>query len=206
MWGGFGCRAAFAGLGTRQNRAELDPKCFARRPSTRSWILNAGVGESVTFRYRFFDVAEKNVRDIVSKKKRSLMMAAVRQRNTSPELNLRRALHGSGLRYALHRRDLPGTPDVVLVRYRMAIFVNGCFWHRHRGCPKATTPAIRAAFWRNKFAANVDRDRRAQRLLRAEGWKVFVVWECQVKNPELASRQAKRFLRSIRSLARSSAP
>src|SRR6266702_1548637 len=92
------------------------------------------------------------VPDIVSKEKRSLMMAAVRQQHTTPELHLRKALHRAGLRYRLHRRDLPGTPDIVFVRSKIAIFVQGCFWHRHTECPKATTPATRAEFWLDKFA------------------------------------------------------
>ncbi|WP_441258439.1 very short patch repair endonuclease [Bradyrhizobium sp. 521_C7_N1_3] len=136
--------------------------------------------------------------DIVSKAKRSSMMAAVRQRHTKPELNLRQALHRVGLRYRLHRKDLPGTPDIVFVRSRLAVFVNGCFWHRHSNCPKATMPKLRASFWRNKFERNVARDLRAQALLRAMGWKVVVVWECQVKSSELASKVAQRFLRARR--------
>ncbi len=129
--------------------------------------------------------------DIVSKAKRSAMMAAVRQRHTKPEMNLRKALHSIGLRYRLHRKSLPGTPDIVFVRSQVAIFINGCFWHRHPGCPRATIPALRAEFWREKFEANVARDRRAQARLRAVGWKVVVVWECQVKNDDLASKVAQ---------------
>ena len=133
--------------------------------------------------------------DIVSKAKRSSMMAAVRQRHTKPEMNLRKALYGIGLRYRLHRKDLPGTPDIVIVRSQVAIFVNGCFWHRHSGCSKATTPALRAEFWRKKFEANVLRDRKAQSRLRRVGWKVVVVWECQVKNGVLALKVAQNLQR-----------
>ncbi|WP_074447636.1 very short patch repair endonuclease [Bradyrhizobium yuanmingense] len=143
--------------------------------------------------------------DIVSKAKRSSMMAAVRQRHTKPELNLRQALHRIGLRYRLHRRDLPGTPDIVFVRSRVAVFVNGCFWHRHPGCSKATTPKLRARFWREKFEGNVARDRRAQSQLRKMGWKVVVVWECQVKNNESASKVAKGLLYARRAQNRQAA-
>lgn len=136
--------------------------------------------------------------DIVSKAKRSSMMAAVRQRHTKPELNLRQALHRVGLRYRLHRKDLPGTPDIVFVRSRLAVFVNGCFWHRHPDCPKATMPKLRANFWRDKFERNVARDLRAQAQLRAMRWKVVVVWECQVKSSDLASKVAQRFLHARR--------
>ncbi|MBR1284057.1 DNA mismatch endonuclease Vsr [Bradyrhizobium sp. AUGA SZCCT0177] len=140
--------------------------------------------------------------DIVSKEKRSSMMAAVRQKGTEPELNLRRALHRAGLRYRLHRRDLPGTPDIVIAPSRVAVFVHGCFWHRHAGCPKTTTPATRAEFWLDKFEKNVARDRRAQASLRAAGWKVFVVWECEVKSINAARDVANTVALAARTKAR----
>jgi DNA mismatch endonuclease (patch repair protein) len=142
------------------------------------------------------------VPDIVSQKKRSSMMAAVRRQHTKPELNLRIALHRAGLRYRLHRRDLPGTPDVVFVRSRVAIFVQGCFWHRHSGCPRTTTPATRVEFWLDKFAKNVARDCRVQSSLKAAGWRVFVVWECQVKSVDAARDMAKMVESSVRGKAR----
>jgi DNA mismatch endonuclease, patch repair protein len=140
--------------------------------------------------------------DIVSKRRRSLMMAAVRQQNTQPELTLRKALHRAGLRYRLHRPELPGTPDIVFVRSRVAIFVHGCFWHRHSGCPRATTPATRVDFWLDKFEKNVARDRRAQSSLRAAGWRVLVVWECQVKSVDTTRGAVNRVASSIRRKAR----
>src|SRR4051794_20661034 len=103
-------------------------------------------------------------------------MAAVKQRDTAPELAVRRALHSMGLRFRVNRRDLPGSPDIVLLRWRTAIFVHGCFWHRHT-CTRATTPSIRRAFWQQKFSRNVTRDRAVARALRRQGWRVITIWE-----------------------------
>lgn len=107
-------------------------------------------------------------------------MARVGQKNTKPEMTVRRALHRLGFRFRLHRRDLPGRPDIVLPKYRTAIFVHGCFWHRHPGCRRTTTPKTREAFWRDKFDANILRDRKATEALERAGWKVLVLWECEI--------------------------
>ncbi|WP_083842419.1 DNA mismatch endonuclease Vsr [Bradyrhizobium sp. ORS 375] len=120
--------------------------------------------------------------DIVSKKKRSAMMAAVRDKNTGPELLVRRALHACGYRFRLHRRDLPGRPDVVLPKHKTVIFVHGCFWHRHTGCKKATVPKSNADFWAKKFDQNLARDARAVAALRREGWRIITAWECELPN------------------------
>ncbi|USU08915.1 DNA mismatch endonuclease Vsr [Sphingomonadaceae bacterium OTU29MARTA1] len=109
-------------------------------------------------------------------------MARVGQKNTKPEVLVRRALHGLGYRFRLHRGDLPGRPDIVLPKYKTVIFVHGCFWHRHPGCPKASTPKTRAEFWQDKFAANIARDDRNETALRAEGWHVLIVWECETRD------------------------
>lgn len=109
-------------------------------------------------------------------------MAQVKGKNTKPELLVRQALHRLGYRFRLHRRDLPGRPDIVLPRYKTVIFVHGCFWHRHLGCTKASTPKTRVDFWQDKFETNVARDRRNVHALRANGWQVVVVWECETKN------------------------
>ncbi|HZR76767.1 very short patch repair endonuclease [Bradyrhizobium sp.] len=140
--------------------------------------------------------------DIVSPKKRSSMMAAVRRQHTKPEINLRRALHKAGLRFRLHRRDLPGTPDLVFSSARVAVFVNGCFWHRHKGCTKSTTPATRTDFWLQKFKKNVTRDQRAKASLEAAGWKVIVVWECEVPTVQAAATLAKPIHSSIKKRTR----
>ncbi len=111
--------------------------------------------------------------------KRSALMARVKWKNSSPEMSVRSVAHRLGYRFRLHRRDLPGSPDLVFARSRKAIFVHGCFWHRHAGCVRTTTPKTRAAYWAQKFADNIKRDRRVGRQLRAAGWDVLVVWECQ---------------------------
>lgn len=126
------------------------------------------------------EVAREMV-DIVSTEVRSRMMAGIRGRNTQPELLLRRELHARGFRFRLHRKDLPGCPDLVFPRYHAALFVNGCFWHRHPGCRYASTPATRAEFWQKKFDANVARDKAAVEDLAIHGWRVAVVWECALR-------------------------
>lgn len=119
-------------------------------------------------------------REIVSRAKRSQIMASVRQRNTKPEIVLRSRLHRAGYRFRLHPVGLPGTPDIILPKYRYAIFVHGCFWHRHPSCRKATTPTQNRAFWLDKFTKNVERDERKKRELENAGWRVLVVWECEI--------------------------
>jgi DNA mismatch endonuclease (patch repair protein) len=119
--------------------------------------------------------------DVVDKATRSRMMAGIRSKNTGPEITLRRLLHAAGFRYRLHANNLPGRPDIVLSRYRAAIFVNGCFWHRHPGCRYATTPGSNTEFWNAKFATNVARDASKQHALITAGWRVAVVWECELK-------------------------
>ena len=120
--------------------------------------------------------------DIVDPQTRSRMMAAIRGCNTKPETTLRKALHAMGLRYRLHRKDLPGRPDIVLPSRKAVIFVHGCFWHRHEGCRFASVPATRPDFWNEKFRANVERDRRTLSALHNAGWRTAVVWECALKN------------------------
>ena len=109
-------------------------------------------------------------------------MARVRGKDTAPELRVRRIAHRMGLRFRLHRRDLPGTPDLVFPKHRLAVFVHGCFWHRHPGCGRASTPSTRPEFWQAKFDGNVERDRRRQAELIALGWTVLVLWECELKD------------------------
>ena len=124
--------------------------------------------------------------DHVSKAKRSAIMKAVGTENTGPEMTVRKALHRLGYRFRLHRKDLPGSPDIVLPKYKTVIFVHGCFWHRHKGCKKATTPKTNTEYWQAKFRQNVDRDKRNKRALEALGWRVVVVWQCEVPTVEKA--------------------
>jgi DNA mismatch endonuclease, patch repair protein len=109
------------------------------------------------------------------------MMSGIHGRDTRPEMLVRRYLHGQGFRYRLHVRSLQGKPDIVLPKYRLVVFVHGCFWHRHGGCRFATTPASNATFWRNKFTENAERDRRNIDRLVRDGWRVVVIWECGIK-------------------------
>jgi len=124
--------------------------------------------------------------DIVDPATRSKIMASIRGKNTKPELRVRRGLHALGVRFRLHRRDLPGSPDLVLPKYRVALFVHGCFWHRHDSCKLAYTPAANRQEWEEKFKGNVARDRRQIALLLQMGWRVFVIWECALRTDHLS--------------------
>lgn len=119
--------------------------------------------------------------DTLTRERRSWNMSRIRARNTGPEMQLRSLLHRAGFRFRLHAKQLPGRPDVVLPRYRSAIFVHGCFWHRHPGCRNATTPSTRREFWQEKFNGNVSRDARNRVALEVAGWTVLTVWECELK-------------------------
>lgn len=119
--------------------------------------------------------------DIVDSQTRSRMMAGIRGKDTKPELALRRSLHALGFRYRLHVKGILGKPDLVLPKYKAVIFVHGCFWHRHRGCRYASTPATRPAFWAAKFEANVARDEAVREALLRSEWRVATVWECALR-------------------------
>lgn len=116
--------------------------------------------------------------DCFDSKKRSEVMKAITSKNTTPEMHVRRLLHGSGLRYGLHCRDLPGRPDVVLRSRRVVVFVHGCFWHQHEGCSRAALPKSRREYWVGKLEANKERDGKEINSLIETGWRVMVVWEC----------------------------
>ena len=122
--------------------------------------------------------------DTLTRAERSRLMAKIKGKNTAPERAVRSLLHRAGHRFRLHVRGLPGTPDVVLPRHRTVVFVHGCFWHRHRGCKYATMPGSHRKFWTDKFVRNVANDARHRRQLRRLGWKVVVVWSCQLKHPD----------------------
>ncbi|WP_456761211.1 very short patch repair endonuclease [Bradyrhizobium sp. USDA 4011] len=127
---------------------------------------------------------------------RSALMSRVRGKNSKPEMIVRRVAHGLGYRFRLHRKDLPGSPDLVFPRLRKVVFVHGCFWHRHEGCARTTTPKTRAEFWQSKFLANLRRDKIAEKELRRRGWRVLVVWECETFDRSKVERKLSKYLKS----------
>lgn len=132
--------------------------------------------------------------DRLTKEQRSRAMARVGSKNTAPELIVRRALHAAGLRFRLHRADLPGSPDLVLPKHRIAVFVHGCFWHGH-DCRRGARPNSNTEFWTTKLDRNTQRDAEAKQKLEAAGWTVVVAWECALD----------RGVEVVRSLAQASA-
>lgn len=120
--------------------------------------------------------------DHVPKDRRSWLMSQVRGKDTSPEMSVRQVAHQLGLRFRLHRKDLPGRPDLVFPKHKLCIFVHGCFWHRHQGCKKCSTPKTNAGFWLEKFDRNVLRDRDVTDKLLKLGWNVQIIWECETKD------------------------
>lgn len=130
--------------------------------------------------------------DRLTVRERSWNMSRIRGKDTKPEMAVRSVLHRMGFRFRLHRKDLPGKPDIVLPKHNTVVFVHGCFWHRHKDCKYAYTPKSRVKFWQAKFKENSSRDRRDQAALRAAGWNVVVVWECELRDLDrLATRLAR---------------
>ncbi|WDI40219.1 very short patch repair endonuclease [Bremerella sp. P1] len=132
--------------------------------------------------------------DTLTPSQRSERMSRVRSKDTKPELRVRKLIHGMGYRYRLHVRKLPGNPDLVFASRRRVIFVHGCFWHRHRGCPNCRLPKSKLDFWEPKLESNARRDTRNQRELRKLGWKVLVIWECQTKDVERLTEVVRSFM------------
>jgi DNA mismatch endonuclease (patch repair protein) len=135
--------------------------------------------------------------EAIDSRRRSALMGRVRRKHTEPELAVRRAAHALGYRFRLHRANLPGTPDLVFPKHRIALQVHGCFWHRHQGCPRCTSPKTRADFWIAKFEANVARDRRNATELEKLGWKLAVIWECETIEPNELLAIVRRALTGI---------
>ena len=115
---------------------------------------------------------------------RSRNMSAIKSKNTKPEIAVRKLLHSMGYRFRLHSKGLPGSPDIVLPKYKTLIFVHGCFWHRHENCKYASTPKTRQEFWEAKFRENINRDKLNQENLSSKGWKIIVVWECEINDKD----------------------
>lgn len=132
--------------------------------------------------------------DKLSPERRSANMARIRSQNTSPELILRKLIHGLGYRFRLHRNDLPGKPDLVFPSRKEVIFVHGCFWHQHRECREGRMPGSRLEYWGPKLRRNRERDALAQSSLKKQGWRYLVVWECELKNITAVLKRVKRFL------------
>lgn len=131
--------------------------------------------------------------DSLTKERRSWNMSRIKGKNTKPEIVVRKMLHKLGYRFRLHRKDLPGCPDIVLAKYKTVIFVHGCFWHRHPGCRYAYSPKSRESFWKKKFEDNVARDQKNFSLLSDMGWSVKIIWECE-------TRDEKNLIKILRSM------
>ena len=130
--------------------------------------------------------------DRISRERRSWNMSRIRGENTRPERAVRSLLHRMGFRFRLHRRDLPGTPDIVLPKYRTVVFVHGCYWHRHPGCRYAYTPKSRVEFWKTKFSQNVKRDVQVRSELETLGWNIVIVWECELRDSEALGERLRQ--------------
>ena len=125
---------------------------------------------------------------------RSRNMSAIKSKNTKPEITVRKLLHSMGYRFRLHKKDLPGSPDIVLPKYKTVIFVHGCFWHRHQNCKYASNPKTRREFWEKKFKENIERDKKTQEKLKNLGWKTNIVWECEIKKQDKLIKKIEDFL------------
>ena len=132
--------------------------------------------------------------DRLSREARSELMSKIRGKNTKPELAVRSLVHRLGFRFRLHRKDLPGSPDLVFPSRKKVIFVHGCFWHYHSRCSHGRLPKTRVAYWTDKFERNRNRDKRVKRKLEKLGWRVFIVWECELHDLERICKKLQKFL------------
>ena len=130
--------------------------------------------------------------DNLSKEKRSWNMKQIKSNNTKPEIEIRSILHNLGYRFRLHRKDLPGNPDIVLTKYKTVIFVNGCFWHQHKNCSRSNIPKTNKQYWIPKLTRNIERDKDNYKKLSDQGWKVVIVWECILKDHNNLINHLKR--------------
>ena len=136
--------------------------------------------------------------DVYSKDKRSWIMSRVRRRNTRPELLASRFLRSQGYRIRLHAKNLPGNPDIILPSLKKVLFINGCFWHQHPDCKRASLPKSNQSFWTTKLFRNTERDRETRKLLRKQGWSVITLWECQLKNAKKRQLSLERLIRRLK--------
>jgi DNA mismatch endonuclease Vsr len=137
--------------------------------------------------------------DIFSPSKRSELMSKIKGKETKPEILVRKYLFSKGFRYRKNVRKLPGTPDIVLTRYRTIIFIHGCFWHLHQGCKDGHLPSSNASYWKEKLSKNVERDQKNMSLLSSLGWKVIVIWECELKTAVLRNSRLEQLMLEITS-------
>jgi DNA mismatch endonuclease (patch repair protein) len=135
--------------------------------------------------------------DVLTKDQRHYNMSRIRAKDTKPEEIVRKYLFSRGYRYRKNDKRYPGKPDIVLPKYHTVIFVHGCFWHRHKGCKFATTPATNRDFWEKKFAENVERDKNVQNQLQSMGWNVIIVWECEIANKRKREERLSRLENEI---------
>ncbi|MDQ6707565.1 MAG: very short patch repair endonuclease [Acidobacteriota bacterium] len=135
--------------------------------------------------------------DTLSAERRSDNMRRIRSKDTSPEITVRKLVHGMGFRYRLHVARLPGKPDLVFARLKKIIEVRGCFWHQHNGCSDSRIPKSRIDYWAPKLARNIKRDRENERQLTALGWQVLTIWECELKSPASYTQRIRRFLSRV---------
>jgi len=132
--------------------------------------------------------------DHLTKEKRSWNMSRIRSKDTKPEMIVRSLLHRMGFRFRLHRKDLPGKPDIVLPKYKIVIFVHGCFWHGHKACKRGNTPKTNRKYWFPKINKNKERDKKHRRKLKKQGWNTVVIWECQCNNRKVLDRIVEKYL------------
>jgi DNA mismatch endonuclease (patch repair protein) len=132
--------------------------------------------------------------DVFTKEKRSKIMSKIKGKDTKPEKVVRSLLHQMGYRFRLHRKDLPGNPDIVLPKHKKVIFVHGCFWHGHDGCPRAKRPSTNKKFWNEKLLKNIERDKKNQSDLPKLGWQLLVVWQCQIKDLDNLIGKINKFI------------
>src|SRR5665647_424469 len=134
--------------------------------------------------------------DVHSKEIRSYNMSMIKGKNTKPELLVRQFLHANGYRYKLHDKSLPGTPDIVLPKYKTVIFVHGCFWHGHKNCKYFVIPKTRTEWWLNKINGNIANDEKAAKALKKEGWRIITIWECGLK-PSKVNKSLTALLKKL---------
>ncbi len=133
--------------------------------------------------------------DVFSSRKRSKIMAAIKGRNTRPEKQVRSIIHRMGFRFCLYRKDLPGSPDIVLPKFGKVIFVNGCFWHGHKRCRRGSLPQTNRKFWEKKINCNINRDIRSRRQLKSKGWQCLTIWQCEINNIDKLNNKLSHFLK-----------